>query len=228
MNPAPPAPRVSAAAERVLRQTDLLNNPYLAQLSAGSMSLDAFRASQQQFFYAVRYYPRPIASLVARIDDSPHRLDLVHNLVEEHGDFRPEQFHQNTFRRFLQSIGTESPDIAGKPMCPAVRAFNNCLIGAASSEPVNVGICCLGIIEQAFAGISAKIGSIVVRRGWVPEQRLTHYALHAELDIRHADEFFALAEPGWDDPKERPAIVAGLDLGAYAFDQLYRGLLKCA
>ena len=59
------------------------------------------------------------------------------------------------------------------------------------------------------------------RSGWVAEDRLVHYKLHAEIDERHADEFFAVIEPQWDNPDRRYFIEQGLGLGAYVFDRLY-------
>ena len=82
-------------------------------------------------------------------------------------------------------------------------------------DELDVGICCLGIIEHAFAGISGFIGKAVVNRGWVPASDLVHYALHAELDVRHAEEFFARVESGWEDVPRRTIIQQGLELGAY-------------
>jgi pyrroloquinoline-quinone synthase len=76
--------------------------------------------------------------------------------------------------------------------------------------------------------VSAAIGQAVVARGWVAAGALVHYALHAELDVRHADEFFAIVEPRWDDAARRASIRQGLELGAYAFDQVYRAMLTAA
>jgi len=218
------APRVTAAANAILQRVNLMNNPYLQTLRNGEMTLDRFRASQQQFFYAVRYFPRPMAALLSRIPDPSSRLDILHNVVEEHGGFHPKQFHQNTFAAFLNSIGVDRPDTSGTPMRPAVHAFNNILMAACLTDEIETGIACLGIIEFAFAGISAQIGQAVVARNWIAQNQLIHYALHAELDIRHADEFFAIIERQWDDREANRKIEQGLELGAYAFDQLYRNL----
>lgn len=219
------APLVTAQADAVLQRSGLFENRYFRALSDGSMTKERFRASQEQFFFAVRYFPRPMAALVSRIPDPADRLDLLHNLVEEHGDFQAEQFHQNTFRRFLVSIGGQSPDLGGVRMAPAVHAFNSILMSACANDALEVGICCMGIIEQAFAVISAIIGRAVVERGWVASGDLVHYALHAQLDVRHADEFFAIVEAGFADQPRRELIEQGLELGAYAFDQLYRAML---
>jgi pyrroloquinoline-quinone synthase len=91
-------------------------------------------------------------------------------------------------------------------------------------DELEVGVGCMGIIEYAFAGISAAIGKAVVERGWVAADRLVHYKLHAEIDERHAEEFFAVLEPLWDDERRRYYIEQGLDLGAYVFDRLYRDM----
>jgi pyrroloquinoline-quinone synthase len=220
----PRAPRVTACADSILQRLGLFDNPYFKALSGGSMSRECFGITQQQFFFAVRYFARPMAALIARMPDPAARVDILHNIVEEHGDFREEQFHQNTFRRFLSTIGTRSPDEAGIGMWPAVHAFNNILMAACASDEIEVGVGCLGIIEYAFSEISAIIGRAVIANGWVGSRELLHYAQHAELDVRHADEFFALVEPCWDVAEKRAAIQQGLELGAYAFDQTYRSL----
>ncbi len=56
--------------------------------------------------------------------------------------------------------------------------------------------------------------------------RLTHYKLHEALDIKHADDFFDIVESGWCDEKKQYLIKQGLELGAYAFDRLYRDLIE--
>jgi pyrroloquinoline-quinone synthase len=158
---------------------------------------------------------------VGRIPTPKARLDILHNLVEEHGEFNEDLFHHTTFQHFLRSIGSESEKIEAGAPSPALRAFNSVLTSACVLDELEVGVACMGIIEYAFAGISATIGQAVVQRGWVRQEELVHYALHAQIDERHAEEFFAVIEPRWDDPTRRYFIEQGLELGAYAFDRLY-------
>lgn len=214
------APRVLAAADEVLKRIGIFDNLYLHALADGSMSLEAFRMSQEQFFFAVSFFPRPMAALVGRIPDPKLRIDILHNLVEEHGEFQEELYHANTFQRFLRSIGSEK-DPEEAEVWPALRAFNNVLTSACVLDELEVGVGCMGIIEYAFADISAQIGKAVVDRGWVSEDRLVHYKLHAEIDTRHADEFFAVVEPRWDDARRQYYVRQGLELGAYVFNRLY-------
>src|SRR5712691_11219670 len=180
--PSSRAPRVTARAAEALERVGIKDNPYLAALKKGDMSRDCFRLTQEQFFFAVTFFPRPMAALVGRIDDPHLRLDILRNLVEEHGEFDAQAFHHNTFREFLRALGTETHKLDATGVWPELRAFNSVLTAACVLDELEVGIGCMGIIEYAFAGISATIGRAVVDRGWVSAQELVHYKLHAEID----------------------------------------------
>jgi pyrroloquinoline-quinone synthase len=121
----------------------------------------------------------------------------------------------------LRSIGSDPEKMENDALRPGLRAFNSVLTCACVLDELEVGVACMGIIEYAFAGISATIGQAVVQRGWVRQEQLIHYALHAKIDERHAEEFFAVIEPSWDDSTHRYFIEQGLELGAYVFDRLY-------
>jgi pyrroloquinoline-quinone synthase len=226
--PAAEAPRVTARAVRALERVGIDDNPYFRALEEGSLALEAFRETQEQFYFAVEFFSRPMAGLLAKIPDPRQRLSVLENLVEEHGDFDAPRFHEATFRRFLGSIGADPDRVHEAVVWPEVRAFNSCLVTACVHDELEVGVACMGVIERAFASISARIGQAVVKRGWVPEKELAHYRLHAAIDERHADEFFRIVETRWDDPKRRYYIEQGLELGAYIFDRLYADLHRRA
>lgn len=116
------APRVSAQAAAILDKLRILRNPYLEALQDGTMSLDCFRRTQEQFFFAVTFFPRPMAALVGRIAEPKARLDILHNLVEEHGEFQEQSFHHVTFQQFLRTIGSAAESVEQMPVCPAVTS----------------------------------------------------------------------------------------------------------
>jgi pyrroloquinoline-quinone synthase len=224
MSPTSRAPRVTNHASAVLNRISILHNPYLDALTDGSMTSECFRRTQEQFFFAVTFFPRPMAALVGRIPDPRQRIDILHNLVEEHGEFEEQCFHHTTFQQFLRTLGSQPERLSSLSVWPALRAFNSVLTASCVLDELEVGVGCMGIIEYAFAGISAAIGKAVVQRGWVTADRLVHYKLHAAIDERHAEEFFAVIEPLWDDERRRYYIEQGLELGAYSFDRLYRDM----
>ena len=78
-----------------------------------------------------------------------------------------------------------------------------------------------------FCEISSWIGEAVIARGWLPRERMIHYNLHQDLDIKHSDDFFAVLAPTWEKGGDhRYYIEQGLWLGATVFSGLYEGLYR--
>jgi pyrroloquinoline-quinone synthase len=203
----------------------------LRYLVSGEMSREQFAVIQRQFFFAVRYFSRPMAALMARMPSSALRQGLIHNLMEEHGGeedrataLDPVLAHDRTFLHFLKILGAdEGMSLAREGS--AVRAFNTSLMGTCLMEPVETAFGCLGVIEHVFAGLSAIIGEVVVKRGWIAADDLVHYKLHAEIDERHAADFFQIVADAWDAGGERrSAVEDGVYLGLHVFERLYADL----
>lgn len=219
-------PTESLAIESLVR-APILENAYFRSLKDGSMPKEDFIESQIQFFYAVGFFSRHLGALIARLPSSSERGVLVHNLSEEHGldeenpveGFRPNLAHDRTFAAFLSSLGVTSDQVSQSAPGPVVRAFNLAVLGACSMETPTFAFAALGMIEYAFADISALIGNRVVELGWVKSEDLVHYSLHAEIDKRHAAELFEAAER-----TGCSLSVSGLEFGRYVFDRLYRDI----
>lgn len=218
------------SAIELLSVVPILGNVYFSSLSDGSMPKVDFVKSQVQFFHAVGFFSRNLATLAARLPTSSGRAVLIHNLSEEHGlnednpaeGFRPQLAHDRTFARFLETLGFSAGELSGSQPEPPVRAFNLALLGGCASESPGFALAALGMIEYAFADISALIGKRVVELGWVGSADLVHYSLHAEIDKRHAAELFEAAEATGEGDL---AIVGGLEFGRYIFNRLYIGLI---
>lgn len=217
------------------RRTAILGNGYFTELSSDAMSRERFVRSQKQFHFAVRYFSRPMAALMARLPDSASRQGLIHNLSEEHGfddesedsphGFNPALAHDLTFLAFLRTLGVTAQEMAKEREMPGVRAFNVALMGACTMERIETAFGCLGVIEYAFADICELIGRKVVERGWIAQDELVHYKLHAQIDKRHAADFFRVVDGAWTrDPAARAAIEDGVQLGLHVFNRLYEEL----
>ena len=229
MDHAPPPP-VDDAFERtvdaILADSGLSANPYFTALEDGSFDRDDFVETQVQFYYAVVFFSRPMAALAAKIPSGRQRVEILRNVWEEHGEGDAAKMHGTTFLEFLRRVGGLSiEDVETRGLWPELRAFNTTLIGCCTLDDWEIGAGCLGAIERAFVGISARIGRAVVARGWLTADELVHYDLHEALDVRHSADFFDVIRPTWSDSKVgRYRIEQGLALGACVFDQLYRGL----
>jgi pyrroloquinoline-quinone synthase len=218
------APQTLALAAAIIERSGIKQNPYFSQLRSGAMPIEHLRASQEQFSFAVNYFSRAMASLVLRVPKYHRRIDILHNVWEEHGEGKHQDSHDASIRRFLESIGHTPKTFELEPMWPCTRAFNNIIAGACLIDEIEVGVCCMGNIELCFAWISNVIASAVVEKGWVARDNVHHYALHEQIDPRHAEEFFLVVEQDFADPVRRHYIQQGLELGCYAFDRFYRDL----
>ena len=228
----------------------ILCSSYFTTLQNSEMSRATFERTQQQFFFAVRFFSRAMAALAARIPDSTTRLPLIHNLAEEHGladeddtagngeirgqdaarhhhPFHPALAHDRTFQDFLDRLSVANPATGQEHIeRSAVRAFNLALWATCAIEHPSAAFACLGAIEYAFADISALIGNSIVDRGWMSRDNLVHYKLHAEIDKRHAGDFFSVVVNDWaDNAVGRHQVESGLSLGFYLFKRLYDDLL---
>lgn len=244
-----PLEKLMKFVEEKKDSSGVLTSRYFTSLKSGEMSRDVFESSQQQFFFAVRFFSRAMAALAARTVDSHERFALIHNLAEEHGlvdddvggdagilswgttpkglGFNQGRAHDQTFRLFLNRLSNRDPcsklELAERP---AVRAFNLALWAVCAIEPPPTAFACLGAIEFAFADISALIGQCVVHHQWISRDALVHYKLHAEIDKRHAGDFFSVVAASWNSNGEvRRQVESGLTLGLYLFRRLYDELL---
>ena len=210
----------------ILEETNHPANPYLIGLADGSFSKDDFVETQIQFFYAVTFFNRPMAAVAAKIPSTRLRKAILRNVWEEHGEGEEDEEHESTFLSFLERLdGVSKEEVLHRQLWPELRMFNTTLTGACVVDEYLVSVGVLGMIERMFADISARIGNSVVDRGWITRERLIHYTLHAELDIQHADDFFAVLRPVWDkETSDRYYIEQGLRLGAHCFNELYRGM----
>jgi pyrroloquinoline-quinone synthase len=218
-----PAPVVTGLADQAIAEANLLEGRYFTALADGTMSREGFVATQQQFFRAADASPRAMSALLARIPRHSDRLAILRNIVDEHGDFDQTRFHVQTFRDFLASLGSHT-DPETVTEWPETDSFTILLHGVCATAPVSLAVACYGVLESAFADVSARIAQSVIDRGWVPAHRIAHYSLHAEIDKEHASGFFAVAEPHLDEPGERVLVARGIALGLHAFRVLFRDL----
>jgi pyrroloquinoline-quinone synthase len=214
--------------EQILNQCGYRENPYFVALKNKTFDKDDFVETQIQFYNAVVFFSRPMAALAAKIPTPELRVEVIRNVWEEHGEGDFSKVHGSTFVEFLSRIGNvDQLRLQETGLLPDVRIFNTCLSGACVLDEYLIGVGALGMIERMFCEISSWIGKGIVENGWLAEDRLIHYDLHAELDIKHSDDFFNILLPSWEDESQsRYYIEQGLMMGATMFYNLYSGLYR--
>lgn len=201
---------------------NLFKRPYFSSLLNGKMTKEHFIHTQKAFYHAVSYFSRPMCLLASRIPSTSARMDLIENIYEEHGEMDPESFHENTFKKWLQRLqpGSEME----LPLVPCIDSFNSALMGVSQTDPVEKGICCLGIIEYMFSHISKLLAESVVQLHWISHQNLIHYNLHADLDIKHAQDLFEIVDKLPNSNID--SCLEGIRLGSFIFARLFDDLFQ--
>ncbi len=214
--------------DEILKESRFAENPYFTSLRSRTFDKSDFIETQIQFYTAVAFFSRPMATLAARIPTDALRQEIVRNVWEEHGEGNPEQSHSATFQEFLSRLGgITRQDIDQRALWPEMRIFNTTLAGAATLDEYIVSAAMFGMIERMFCEISSWIGNSLVEQGWVTRDQMIHYNLHEKLDIRHADDFFNVVRPAWDASSDnRYSIEQGLRMGATLFNGLYESLYQ--
>ncbi len=212
--------------DAVLDECGYRDNPYFESLRDGSFAKDDFVETQIQFYFAVLFFSRPMATVAAKIPHPTQRVEVLRNVWEEHGEGDVRLMHGETFLELLERLaGVSRADVDARALWPEVRAFNTTLVGACVLDEYVIGVSALGMIERMFVDVSRWLGSGIVERGFLSEERLVHYRLHEELDVRHSQDFFDVVRPLFEASEEdRYFVEQGLRLGAYVFDRLYRDL----
>jgi hypothetical protein len=199
--------------------------PYITALHDGSLAREDFVETQIQFFFAVVFFSRPMSALAGRLPRPELRLALFENIADEHGHGSLRRSHEATFLDLLTRLGSSPADIERRALWPGVRAFNTALAGLCLLDDVPTALAALGMIEDLFAVVSARIGSGIVARGWLPAGEVVHYATHERLDEQHAEAFYRpLRGPYAQHPRARYQIEQGLELGGHLLVELYRHL----
>jgi len=220
-----PPDGLDALRATVKAHSRVLENRYVTALDDGSLSREDFVETQVQFFFAVVFFSRPMAVLAARLPRADMRMPLLDNVLDEHGKGNPRLTHEHTFLDLLSRLGVTEAEVEQRALWPEVRAFNTALTGLCLMDDPYTALAVLGIIEDSFATLSARIGQGIVTRGWLPSDRVVHYALHEELDVEHAEGFYrVLRAPFAAQARHRYQIAQGLELGAYIFRAMYDGL----
>lgn len=219
---------VLEVVEKVLADVNYTENTYFKTLHSGELSKEDFVETQIQFFNAVVFFSRPMAAVAAKIPTPQLRVEIVRNVWEEHGEGEARSVHGVTFLEFLSRLDNITrEEVDQRKLWPEVRIFNTTLSGVCVLDHYLVGVGVMGIIERMFSDISGIIGRGIVSRGFLTEDRLTHYTTHEELDIRHSKDFFDVLTPSWEaNPRSRYFIEQGLTMGAVLFNNLYRGLYE--
>ena len=218
---------MKAYLESTTAALNLRQHPYFHGLLSGRFSKEQFLDSQNQFSYLVKYFCRPMAAVIANMPNALNRSAIVSNLWEEHGRGDPEKIHGKTILTLIDRLGGDSSKLDEKYTSESIRIFNTALRGISVFEDYRVSAAVFGGIERTFVDVSTLICEAIIEQGWLPEERITHYALHKEIDMRHAEEILEVTTDDWNrDDESKELVRRGIRMGTRLFTNVYDDLAR--
>lgn len=208
--------------ENVVESLNISEHPYFKKLSNGEMTKEQFLNSQIEFAPLVSFFNRPMALVISNIPDALLRMALVDNLWEEHGKGNPEKVHGKTILKLIDRLGGDSSSINDEPTAN-IKIFNDALRGASIFQSYQFATAMFSGIERAFVDISSIICQSIIDQGWLEEEKITHYGLHKEIDIQHAEDFLHVVNSDWEKNESIDEIKSGIEFGAKLFLNVYTG-----
>lgn len=207
------------------KNTPIDNELYFRSLQNNTMTFDAFKESQTNFYGAVCYFSRPLFALCSRIDNYVDRLNILENIIDEHGNGNINVAHGNTYKEYLINLGVSEKTIEKSSNHISVSNFYSKINQIVKEDNIHKAIAMYGIIEDRYTEISSFIAKSVLKNNWLEESKLSHYSIHEELDIHHAKLFYNLIEKKWSNNESMKHIVNGLIIGNELILKLFDELL---
>jgi hypothetical protein len=210
---------IIAFADKINKITECA---YFVKLS--TMPLESFIASQKGFITAVDHWSKLLAKLLIILPSDEHRIPIVENIHDEHGNGDSNKTHTKTFNRFLQSLGCGEALNPNNtyPTTPVINAFISDLSTALSTQDWIFCTAMLAIIEYTYITVSSHIHKYASK--YLKEEHIEHYSLHEIMDSKHATDMFQLLCSHYETDKQK--IEEGILYGYNSFYKCYTGMQK--
>jgi pyrroloquinoline quinone (PQQ) biosynthesis protein C len=209
------------AASRPLFESDPIEaHPLFERLRHDALSPPAARAIALDIFHVVSHFPRFLSAVLTTLHDHRLRMRLVENLYNEHGAMDPARVHVVTYRTFLRELGLSDADIDSHQPALGAVVYVRAVLALCQREQPAEALATLAVIEEIVARVSPIVGRWGARQGAHDD---SHFGVHEELDLTHADEIYELAGHFWG--SHEAEVRRGLALGMYYQRRLYTDLL---
>jgi len=93
-------------------------------------------------------------------------------------------------------------------------------------EDYRVAVGVFAGIERIFVEVSEQVVYAVLKYNWMPKELITHYGLHKEIDIQHAEDFLKVIEDRWDEDETKRLVERGIQQGMNIFINVYSEFYK--
>src|ERR1700675_1490580 len=130
--------------DHVIAKCDLLKHPFYQAWSAGELTTQDLKFYAEQYYHQVSNFPTYLTSLHSRLPEGAMRRDVLANAYEEEcagvgSTWSPQEYgcpHSELWLRFVEGMGGNAADPAGKTPIPEVSDLVNAFRSLAQEAPV--------------------------------------------------------------------------------------------
>jgi len=216
-------PHIISEIKRTHEKVNITNHPLINRIVSSTPSMDANTIIARNFYHVTEHFPRFISAVITNMTNSYERMPLVENLFEEHGRMDPSKMHIKTYSQFLEEAGISVNRIKMDTPCLGVTTFIRAMIDTCLHYPYLEGLAAIGILEDMVQKISPIIG-LHAKETFSDISKISHFDTHAEIDIQHSHEIYALLK--FNSDEEIASVHRGLELGAYYYNRLFNDILQ--
>jgi pyrroloquinoline-quinone synthase len=201
----------------------LLEHPFYVAWTEGELTQEMLAAYAKQYYQHVEAFPRYISRVHAATEDRPTREALVENLHEEEGG---DVAHPDLWLDFAEALGADREAVQDAEALPEVREAVESFLDLASRGPIE-GVAALYAYESQIPEVSeTKVEGLEEFYGITEEEATAYFDLHAEVDVEHADEEFAVLDALCETEGERRRAVEAAEAGAAAASRILDGVWR--
>lgn len=209
----------------LFQQDSIEQHPFIKAIQSGSLTHEQTKRAALHIYHVVKIFPCFIAALLARISETPVRMVLLENVLEEHGNLDENKVHVKMYEQFLLGIGVSQLEMEQSTPSIPIIAYNRAIMDLCTYHSPIEALSALGVVEEINARVSPIIGAFSTDRYSANKEMLVHFTKHETLDVTHANEIYdAVNEYYYDRFKEE--AVRGLYLGMYYHQRLYTDILQ--
>lgn len=170
--------RIDAA----VAEKNLLKHPFYQDWQAGKLSRESLQLYAAQYYRHVEAFPKHLAVLATRADESLKPV-VLENLAEEENPARP---HPKLWRDFAGTLGVSEEDITSSPSLPGTQHVVEKFRDICGNRSVAEAVAALYAYESQVPEIATtKIDGLKKFYGITDPRGLAYFEVHEEADKAH-------------------------------------------
>ena len=212
----------------IKRKNPLEQCPFFKDILDNNISLNEFKRVQYNFYPAITFFSKPMFMICSKMNDYNLRWKILENIIDEHGAGIEKENHGSTFKTYLVNLGLNCDKINLEEINHHTLNFNTVLMQECTKGHWVKGVAMIAIMEDVYVDISKIIYDFLINNNHLDKNKIVHYKLHEEIDIKHSEDMYDILSDYWNKDTFNQNIKDGLYKGNNILLKLFSNLYSDA